>query len=107
MKRDIQRKKRKREQINEQESFVSRAVFHIVNVVKLVGKYEFIDLSDEKNIFLAINKAINLIAKVVEKESKSRGSVYTHDKFFKEIKTNDIIRDYVNKTYENHSLKKV
>ena len=44
-KREIQRRKRRREQIDEQEAFVSRAVFHIVNVVKFVAQYEGLDLA--------------------------------------------------------------
>lgn len=39
------------------------------------------------------NKSIAVINRIVRKEMKSRGGVYTHDKFFKEIPTNAIIKD--------------
>lgn len=103
MKRDIQRRKRRREPINEQESFVSRAVFHIVNVVKLVSESEGLDLTQDANIHSAIDKAIAMIAQVVNRESESRGSVYTHDKFFKETQTNDVIRSHIRNTYRDQT----
>ncbi len=98
-KREIQRRKRRREQIDEQEAFVSRAVFHIVNVVKFVAEYGGLDLARDVDIQSAIAKAIALISQVVQKESEARGSVYTHDKFFKEVQTNDRIRVHVEDAY--------
>lgn len=102
-KREIQLRKRRREQINEQEAFVSRAVFHIVNVVKFVAQYENLDLTKETDIHSAIARAIELIDQVVRKASKARGSVYTHDKFFKEVQTNDLIRIHVEDAYRSTS----
>lgn len=102
-KREIQRRKRRREPINEQEAFVSRAVFHIVNVVKYVAQYDGLDLAQDHDIQSAIATAIELIDQVVQMESEARGSVYTHDKFFKEVQTNDRIRIHVENSYRGLS----
>lgn len=99
-KREIQRRKRRREPINEREAFVSRATFHILNVVRIVGERESLDLTQDSTIMTAIDKAISFIGDVVQEEEEKRGPVYTHDKLFKEIKTNTIIRDYVEGKYK-------
>lgn len=99
-KREIQLRKRRRESINEREAFVSRATFHILNVVRIVGERENLDLTRDSAITTAIDKAISFIGDVVQKEEEKRGQVYTHDKLFKEIKTNTIIRDYVESKYK-------
>ena len=99
MKKEIQRKKRKRETVNEKDAFISRATFHILNSVKLISEKEKFDLEKQEDIDKAINKALSYIAEVVESESKKRGDLYTHDKFFKEIPTNKIIQDHVSSKY--------
>jgi len=100
MKREIQKKKRKKEEVDEKEAFISRAIFHLLNVVKLIEENEQIDLSNERDIDYAIKKAINFVSEVVEREMKNRGELYTHDKFFKEISTNKIIRNHVLDKYK-------
>jgi len=103
MKKDIQQKKRKKENINEKDAFISRATFHILNATKLIAERENLNLEEQKNIDITINKAISYIAEVVELESKERGELYTHDKFFKEIPTNKIIRKHVLSKYTEKS----
>jgi hypothetical protein len=78
---------------------VSRAVFHILNGVKIICEHESLDLNDDSVIASSIEKAISLIDEVVQKEAQARGSVYTHDKFFKEIQTNKLIRQHIEKIY--------
>jgi hypothetical protein len=95
MKRNIQIKKRKKEDINEKESFVSWASFHLLNAVKIISENKKYKLEDEKEIKKAIKKAINLINEIVKIEQKRRGDLYSHDKFFKETASNNIIQDYV------------
>lgn len=95
-KQEIQRKKRKREKISEEDAFVSRATFHILNCVKYISQKKGLDLSKSENITSSIDIAINLLGALVQKVQLERGSVYTHDKFFKEVPTNKIIRDYIN-----------
>lgn len=99
MKRVIQRRKRRREPINEQDAFVSRAVFHILNAVRIIGKHENFDLTQEASIKNAIDKAVSYINEVIHRESTNRGSVYTHDKFFKEVETNSLIQKHVEGKY--------
>jgi hypothetical protein len=98
-KKEIQRKKRNRESINEKDAFLSRATFHILNSVKLVAGKESLALNSIENITKATQRAIEYIEKVIAVEAHNRGNVYTHDKFFKEIQTNKIIRDYILKQY--------
>jgi len=111
MKKIIQRKKRKKEPINELESFISRATFHIMNTIKFIieDREKSINESDleqddknkqiekiyEKNVHSIIKKAIGYINNIVKNEIKIRGDIYTHDKFFKEIPTNQIIKTFV------------
>jgi hypothetical protein len=106
MKKEIQRKKRKKEPIDEKSAFISRATFHILNSVKVISEKENIKLEKEQDIDEAVAKAISYIAEVVEAESQNRGELYTHDKFFKEIPTNAVIRDYVLSKYLTKSAKK-
>jgi len=53
-----------------------------VNIIYENKGVDFIDLS------------INLLFQIVELEMNNLGEQYTHDKFFKEIPTNHIIRNY-------------
>ena len=57
----------------------------------------------DADIQSTIAKAIALIDQVVQKESEARGSVYTHDKFFKEVQTNDRIHVHVEDAYRGTS----
>jgi hypothetical protein len=95
MKKEIQKKKRKKEAINEEEAFISRATFHLVSAVRIIAEHNKLDVTKKKDAGIAIDKAIEYVGKVVKTESAKRGSLYTHDKFFKEIPTNKIIADYV------------
>ena len=108
MKKEIQSKKRKKEPIDEKEAFVSRAIFHVLNGVKLLfnhaeSKIDSEDISPqnkkEKKEILYETKgddftkeAIDMIYEVVTEQMKVRGDLYTHDKFFKEIPTNNILK---------------
>jgi len=114
MKKDIQRKKRRKDPVNEKEAFISRATFHILNGIKyqflkeenLINQEEISDKErNRKKQELFETKAteftevsINLIYEVVIKEMSERGDLYTHDKFFKEIQTNEIIRNHIKRT---------
>jgi hypothetical protein len=110
-KKEIQKKKRKKEKVNEKEAFISRATFHILTAIKYLFQQEISDIQSEKisaseknnkieNLYKAksakyTERAINLIFEVVEKEMDMRGEIYTHDKFFKEIPTNNTIKQKV------------
>jgi hypothetical protein len=98
-KKEIQRKKRKKELISERDAFISRATFHLLNSVKIVAEKESLNLEGSKDIEKAIEKVIDYINEVVTKETEKRGDLYTHDKFFKEIPTNKIIRDHITEKY--------
>lgn len=107
----IQSKKRKKEHIDEKEAFVSRATFHILNGVKHIAESKEREIQDsdmtkdQKKIAIEkiytteisaiTDKAINLIQDVVKVEMNTRQSLYTHDKFFKEIPTNNIIKTHI------------
>lgn len=111
MKKEIQRKKRRRETIDEKEAFISRATFHVLNIMKYIIQYEqdqierqFTDKAEKDSALQKLygeraeevmNKAISYVAEVVKKAQSDRGDLYTHDKFFKEIGTNKLIRDHV------------
>ena len=99
MKREIQRRKRQKAPINEQDAYVSRATFHILNAVKLVAQHESLDLAIEQVRTSAIHSAIFLVGQVVAQVIIERGSLYTHDKFFKEIQTNSLIREHIQRFY--------
>jgi len=93
--KDIQKKKRNRDQISERDAFVSRATFHILNAVKIIAEKENINLGVSKGIDDATELAIKYIEEIVDIETKLRGETYTHDKFFKEIPTNRKVRDHI------------
>lgn len=113
MKKTIQAKKRKKETVEEKEAFISRATFHILSGMKyLIEKRKLLILSESisnskkqqkisnvppDELKKIQRKVISVIRSVVKKEIKSRGELYTHDKFFKEIPTNTIIRDAFSK----------
>lgn len=99
MKKAIQRKKRRKEPINEREAFVSRATFHILNVIRRISEKENLPLDIELNTSVLTEKAIQLIGNVVETARVERGELYTHDKFFKETHTNRIIHDAIEAAY--------
>jgi hypothetical protein len=95
MKKEIQKRKRKKLPISEEDAFVSRATFHILNAVRYIANSRSMDLDDSTDVERAINVAIKYIGEVTKKERRKRNGLYTHDKFFKEIATNVIIRDHV------------
>jgi len=99
MKRDIQKKKRRKEKISERDAFISRATFHLLNSVRIIAEKEQINLDEKNDINKAIDIAVKYVNEVVEIQSRKRGDLYTHDKFFKEIQTNKIIRDYILSKY--------
>jgi len=96
MKKEIQKRKRKKLPISEEDAFVSRATFHILNAVKLIADARSLDLenstADAKS---AIDTAIKYIGEITKKERRKRKGLYTHDKFFKEIATDAITREYI------------
>ncbi|MEO7213195.1 AIPR family protein [Mucilaginibacter sp.] len=111
LKKSIQAKKRSNTSFNEEDAFVSRATFHILNGVKIIYEsdfktnYEALARPKEKeiiriavlndNLTSYIEKSIKLIGEVVKDEKSKQGDSYNHDKFFKEISTNGIIRNYI------------
>jgi hypothetical protein len=110
-KKEIQKKKRKKEPVIERDAFVSRATFHILSGTKYFFEkeerridLELIPASEKQkrkqNLYDTrgtefIGRSINMIFEVVEKEMDARREVYTHDKFFKEIPTNNIIKTHI------------
>ena len=96
----IQNKKRKKETISEKEAFISRAVFHILYTIKLISEKENIDLTKKSELKIAIKKSKKYVTTLVDNEMKERGELYTHDKFFKEIKTNELIKEFVLNEYK-------
>ena len=99
MKRVIQTKKRKKEPVNERDAFISRAIYHLLNVIEIIEEKEQLDFGQTKDITYAIKKSIQFVSRVVKSEIKERGELYTHDKFFKEINTNKVINKYVLEQY--------
>lgn len=100
LKREIQKRKRNKQPINEQEAFVSRAIYHIVNAVGIIAQYEDLALDDSSNIQKGIEKAMSIISDVVKREVKQRGKLYTHDKFFKETGTFALLKEHIEQKYE-------
>ncbi len=110
-KKEIQQKKRRREFVDEKEAFISRATFHIVSGTKFLFEKEENLINSEdittrekesrvNNLYHTkgsdfTSQVINLIYSVVIREMSQRGDVYTHDKFFKEIQTNNMIKTYI------------
>lgn len=110
-KKIIQSKKRKKELVDEKDAFLSRATFHILNGIKFLFEFDEkqIDAEDipskekqrrKQELFDSksdeyTERTMNLIFEVVEMEMRVRGDVYTHDKFFKEITTNNKIRAHI------------
>ncbi|MEN6381783.1 MAG: hypothetical protein ABFC86_00745, partial [Rectinema sp.] len=85
--------------------------FHILNGIKYLfeDKERLIDsediTKDEKKQRKQVlyeskgpeftERSINFVFEVVEQEMAMRGEVYTHDKFFKEMATDNIIRTHI------------
>lgn len=97
----IQQKKRNREFINEADSFVSRATFHLLNAIKYISQIENLDLENPDHVNQAVDKSISILGDLVKETMVERGSVYTHDKFFKELATNKLIIKYIADRYRN------
>src|SRR5690606_38214393 len=87
-KQEIQKKKRKKQMITKREVFTAFATFHILNGVKLLVEKEGFDLTKQDQVEQAISLCTDYIEEVVEKEKRSKGNLYSHDKFFKEVSTN-------------------
>jgi hypothetical protein len=102
IKKDIQEKKRKNEFVIERESFHSRAIFHILNGVKFILKYEGKTIECSSDVDYAIKKSLEYIQDIVDSEMEKRKELYTHDKFFKEIATNKIIANYISGKYQKN-----
>jgi hypothetical protein len=98
-KKEIQRKKRKKEYFNKNEAFVSWGIFHLLNVVKIIEEKESVNLENESDRNNTIQKAINYVEELVDYELEDKGEFYTHDKFFKEASTNTKLREHVLKKY--------
>ena len=98
-KRDIQKKKRKKEPVNEEEAFFSFATFHVLNGMKLVSELDNLDLNLESDIQTATQKSLELIGEVVASEKKQQGNVYTHDRFFKTTTSTETIRSHIRAHY--------
>ncbi len=91
IKREIQRKKRKREQIDEAEAFVSRAVFHIIYVMHQLAERNGVNVFDIEAVSRLQGDAVDILRDVTRDAKIARGEAYTHDKFFKERSTISII----------------
>jgi hypothetical protein len=98
-KREIQAKKRKKIVLPDNESFISLATFHIIFAMKLIAEYENWDLSNLEQQKYARERSIQLISEIVNEEVPKRGELYTHDRFFKEKGTNQMIHDHISKYY--------
>ncbi len=99
MKKKIQNKKRNREPIEEKDAYVSRAIFHILYGIKIILDNEKKDLEDKSAVEEARRKSIAYVGEIVDLEIHKRGDLYTHDKFFKEVSTNEIIKNYIDSKY--------
>jgi len=97
-KKSIQSRKRKKEDVPDNEAFISLATFHILYAMKLISEFENIDLQDGKKIEYTREKAIQLVWEVVSETIPKRGELYTHDRFFKERAANKLIFDHIVKT---------
>mgnify|MGYP000871464013 CR=1 FL=1 len=111
IKKEIQNKKRKGISVNESKAYISRATFHILFVMKLIIEYRQRIIEDnevEKNqrelmlqklysddIPLIRNEAIKYIGHIIKLQKIEKENLYTHDKFFKELATNQIIKTFV------------
>lgn len=116
-KKEIQRKKRRKEEISEKDAFISRAIFHIVcgtryffeQAISEINQKDITEKekkSEISKIYTNLgekytNEVIEIIYQVVENEMELRGDLYTHDKFFKETPTNSIIKTNILKEINN------
>jgi hypothetical protein len=119
-KKEIQKKKRNKESVAEKDAFVSRATFHILNGVKYlfeqsINQIESENVSSKEKQRLKqelydtkdrefIKKSTSMIYEVVKKEMRLRGKDYTHDKFFKEIPTNNTIKTHILKKISDYEV---
>ena len=99
LKREIQKKKVKKIKVPEEGAYISLGTFHILNTMKLVAEQETLDLTDTSQAHAARSKATSLIFSVVKSVMKERGELYTHDRFFKQKETNELIRSHVAQHY--------
>jgi hypothetical protein len=99
-KAEIQRRKRKKEPVSDEDAFVSLATFHILNGMKLVAEQAPYDLEDETDVVSAQTDTITLIGEIVALERVEQGELYTHDRFFKRKTTSQTIQGHILKQYE-------
>jgi hypothetical protein len=99
IKREVQRKKRLKQPLGDNESFIPFATFHIIYAMKIIAQIEGVDLSTVAEQENVRNKAIKYISDIINKEMMNRGELYTHDRFFKEAGTNKLINDYIKNCY--------
>ena len=93
-KKDIQNKKRRKEEITTKEAFIPFATFHIIYGMRFILEQEHLDENNEDRQ-KAQQKSIDYIFEIVEREKLERGEFYAHDKFFKESPTNRLIQEYI------------
>ncbi len=102
-KREIQSRKRKKEMVGENETFISHATFHLVNAVKFIAEGEGWDLNKPKNFKDSIEKAILYIEELVEEERKVVDE-YNHNRLFKDSSTNGKIKNHIESKYAEKSV---
>lgn len=68
--------------------------------MRIIADKDNLDLEKQSDINDAIEKAIGYIGEVVKTQIEERGGLYTHDKFFKEIPTNVLIREHIEQKYK-------
>lgn len=93
-KQEIQLKKRKKESVEEKDAFISRATFHILMGVGIIGRHRNITSWDKETIDGTLDESISIINDLVEETMQKRGGTYTHDKFFKEKPTNRLVEEH-------------
>jgi len=69
--------------------------------MKFIAQYEEIDLSIEEKQDEVRQKAISCVWDVVSSEVPRRGELFTHDRFFKEKKTNQLIYEQIYMKYQS------
>ena len=85
--------------MGDEESFFSLATFHVLNGMKLVSELANLDLNQESDTQTASQKSVELIGEVVATERERQGELYTHDRFFKRITSNETIRSHIRAHY--------
>ncbi len=111
IKKEIQKRKRRKEKLDEKDAFISRATFHILYGLSIIINHEAKVLEaedlapeDKKVRLQAIRSdssgkltklSIDMIRELVQSKMAVPEEEFNSDKFFKEIPTNIIIRDHI------------